>query len=49
MMKIAEKQRGYFRASYPVMFEKMTNKRALLFENPPDGPDVSADIVTETR
>ena len=49
MMKVAEKRRGFLRASYPVLFEKMTNKRALLFENPPEGPDVRADIVTETR
>ena len=48
-MKIAEKRRGFLRASYPVMFEKMTNKRAILFENPPDGPDVRADIVMGTR
>ena len=47
MMKIAEKRRGFLCAEYPVMFEKMTIKRALLFENPPEWLDVRADIVTE--
>ena len=46
MMKIAEKRMGFLCASYPVMFEKMTNKIALLFENPPEGRDMRADIVT---